>query len=473
MIIYFSDRQLNILGHASTELPAGYRISDDLAVENVETGVNTFQCTITYTADTRADVESLGMVGNYVLKQSYLAGDGDTYDSMFQIVESEFDTKSQELTIYAEDAGLELLNTMCPAVKLSGTIATMMRYFLPSDWILNLQGTPTNSRTYEWDGESTATERLMSVAHLFNCELYYSFRINRLQVSHKILNVVPKRGNQNAIPQLRLNYDLDSVLTKKSIENLVTAFNVSGGTPEGGNAPVNLKGYSYEYKDYATGDVYRVDPTTGQMRNVTAMQRWSSVIDTDGLWVGTFAYDTTDKAVLAGQARAQLQKDSQVAVNYDIDIARLPEGVRIGDRINIVDEQGGLYLEARLLQIETCEADGTQKAIVGEYLIRESGIADKIAQLASDFAGSVQDAYSLEITSSAGDVFKTTTVATTLTAHVFLFGTELSAEAVANVGTIKWYNYDDLTTVLGTGMTYTITQAMNIDAVNITARLEN
>lgn len=473
MIIYFSDRQLNILGHASTELPAGYRISDDLAVENVETGVNTFQCTISYTADTRADVESLGMVGNYVLKQSYLAGDGDTYDSMFQIVESEFDTKSQELTIYAEDAGLELLNTMCPAVKLSGTISTMMRYFLPSDWILNLQGTPTNTRTYEWDGESTATERLMSVAHLFNCELYYSFRINRLQVSHKILNVVPKRGNQNAIPQLRLNFDLDSVLTKKSIENLVTAFNVSGGTPEGGNEPVNLKGYSYEYRDYSTGDVYRVDPTTGQMRNITAMQRWSSVIDTDGLWVGSFAYDTTDKAVLAGQARAQLQRDSQVAVNYDIDIARLPEGVRIGDRINIVDEQGGLYLEARLLQIETCEADGTQKAIVGEYLIRESGIADKIAQLASDFAGSVQDAYSLEITSSAGDVFKTTTVDTTLTAHVFLFGTELSAEAVANVGTIKWYNHDDLTTVLGTGMTYTITQAMNIDAVNITARLEN
>lgn len=79
----------------------------------------------------------------------------------------------------------------------------------------------------------------------------------------------------------------------------------------------------------------------------------------------------------------------------------------------------------------------------------------------------------MQITSSAGDVFISTTVATTLTAHVYLFGTELSAEAIANAGTIKWYNYDDPTTVIGTGLTYTIAESSSINAVNITARLEN
>ena len=474
MIIYFADRDLEILGHASTTLPAGYRISDDLTVESVDTGVNTFQCVISYTDETRAELEDAVQVGSFILKQSS-AGDADNiYDSLYQIIETEFDTKTQEITLYAEDAGLELINTLCPAVTLTGNIESMMRYFLPSDWLLNFEDVPDTTRTYTWDGESTATERLMSVANLFGCEIYYSFIIDRLQVEAKVVNVTEKRGNQEAVPQLRLNYDLDRIYTKKSIADLVTAFNVTGGTPEGSDTPISLVGYSYTYTDPVTRDVYSVDTVTGQMRNTSAMARWSSVIDDDGLWVGSYSFDTTDQSVLAGQARAQLQKESQIAVNYEVDFSKLPDDIQIGDRINIIDEQGELYLEARLLQIETCVADDKKTAIIGEYILRDSGISAKVAQLASDFASLVQDpAYTLEITSSAGDVFKTTTVATTLTAHVFLFGTELSPQAVSNIGTIKWYNHDDLTTVLGTGMTYTITEAMNIDAINMTARLES
>ena len=474
MIIYFADREMNILGHASTTLPAGYRISDDRTVESVETGVNTFQCVISYTSETRADLEDAVQVGCFILKQSNTGDQSNIYDSLYQIIETEFDTKTQEITLYAEDAGLDLINTLCPAVTLNGSIQYMLQYFLPSDWSLNLEDVPTSTRSYTWDGESTATERLMSVANLFGCELYYSFIIEQLQVKAKVLNVTMKRGNQEAIPQLRLNYDLDRIYTKKSIADLVTAFNVTGGTPEGSDTPINLKNYTYSYTDPTTGDVYEVDKPTGQMRNLTAMARWSSVIDADGLWVGTYEFDTTDKSILAGQARAQLQRESQIAVNYEVDFARLPEDIQIGDRINIIDEQGELYLEARLLQIETCVAEDTKTAIIGEYILRDSGISAKVEQLANDFANLSQDpAYTLEITSSAGDVFKTTTVATTLTAHVFLFGTELSQQAISNIGTIRWYNNNDLTTALGTGFTYTITESMNIDAINVTARLEN
>ena len=473
MIIYFADRELIILGHASTTLPAGYRISDDRTVESVETGVNTFQCVISYTAETRAELEDAVQVGCFILKQSNTGDQSNIYDSLYQIIETEFDTKTQEITLYAEDAGLDLLNTQCGAVTLTGSIQYMMRYFLPSDWSLNIEDAPVSSRTYTWDGASTATERLMSVANLFGCELYYSFVIDRLQVEAKVLNVTQKRGNQEAIPQLRLNYDLDRIYTKKSIADLVTAFNVTGGTPEGSDTPINLIGYNYSYTDPVTGDVYQVEPTTGQMRNLTAMARWSSVLDVDGLWVGSYEFDTTDKSILAGQARAQLQRESQIAVNYEVDFARLPEDIRIGDRINIIDEQGELYLEARLLQIETCVAEDTKTAVIGEFLLRDSGISEKIAQLASDFANIAEKpAYTMQITSSAGDVFTETNVATVLTAHTFLYGTEISDETVARIGTIKWYNHDDLTRVLGTGKTYTITSDMDIENISITVRLE-
>ena len=386
MIIYFTDRDLKILAHASTSLPAGYRIKEDLTTEEVETGVNTFSVVVSYTADSRAVLEDAIQAGRFILKQSDSTDSSNVYDSLYQIVEVEADTKTQEIRAYAEDAGLDLLNTLCPAVKLTGNLQTMLRYFLPSDWSINLEDTPTNSRTMTWDGESTATERLMSVANGFKCELYYSFEVDRLQVTRKVLNVTPKRGNQTAIPQLRLNFDVDRIYCKQSIADLVTAINVTGGTPENSETPINLKNYTYSYTDPTTGDVYKVDKTTGQMRNITAMERWSSVIDRDGLWVGSFSYETTDKAVLAGQARAELQRRSQVAVNYEADFAVLPEDIKIGDRVNIIDEHGELYLEARLLHIETSVSEQKRTAVIGEYLIKQSGISERVQQMASDLA---------------------------------------------------------------------------------------
>ena len=237
-----------------------------------------------------------------------------------------------------------------------------------------------------WEGESTCTERIRSVVGLWDCELYYTFRVEGLQVKEKILNVVQKRGLQEAVPQLRLNYDIDKIVTKTSIADLVTALNVTGGTPEDSETPINLKNYDYTYTDPVTGDLYQVDKNSGQMRNITAMDRWSSAIDEDGLWVGSYTFDTTDKAILAGQARAELQKRCYPAVNYEVDFATLPEDAQIGDRVNIIDDDGGLYLEARLLQIETCEAEDTKTATIGEYLLKSSGISDRVAQLASDLA---------------------------------------------------------------------------------------
>lgn len=468
MIIYFCDRQFNILGHASTELPAGNRISNDRTLEDVESGVNSFECTLTWDGSTRAELEQGIVVGNYILKK----GSNNGYDNLYQILETEVDTKEQEINLYAEDAGLDLINTLCGAVTLtSQTITQMMTYFLPNDWTLNVQDAPTTTQTNTWDGTSTCTERLRSVVGLWDCELYYSFRVEQLQVKEKIVNVVYRRGLQEAIPQLRLNYDIDRIITTTTIADLVTALKVTGGTPDGSDTPIDLVGYSYSYTDPNTGDVYAVDSTTGQMRNTTAMDRWSSTIDEDGLMVGEFTFDTTDKAILAGQARAQLQKLSYPAVNYEVDFATLPEDAQIGDRVNIIDDEGELYLEARLLQIETCEAEDTKTAVIGEYLLKSSGISDMVAKLASDFASITQQpAYSIEITSSAGDLFVASYVATTLIAHVYMYGEELNATQIANAGTVKWYNG---ATLLGTGLTYTINSNSNITAIQVTAKLES
>ena len=197
MIIYFADRNLNILGLASTSLPGGFRLYDDLTTEEIESGVNSFTCRIGYNDYSRAELESAVSVGRFILKSSGSAftDKENTYDSLYQIVETEFDTLSQELYLYAEDAGLDLLNKVVDAATLKDkTLSQMLRTFIPSDWSLNLMGTPGGTKSCSWDGENTCTERINSVAALFDCEVYYSFLIERFRITANMSYIKSQAG---------------------------------------------------------------------------------------------------------------------------------------------------------------------------------------------------------------------------------------------------------------------------------------
>lgn len=472
MIIYFADRQLNISGHASTKLLGGYKITEDTLTEDVESGVNTLSLNVFVNDGDRAELESMARVGMFVLCSGGRAFDDkeNQYNSLYQIIETEYNTLTRELSIYAEDAGLELINKVCPASEQKNkTLKQMLEVFVPSDWTINLIGTPTGTKTNKWDGENTATERINSVASLFDCEVYYSFVIERLAITSKVINVIPKRGSQTAVAQLRLDKNINSITTKTSITDLATAYSVTGS----GDPAVTLKNYNYSYTDPETGDEYSVDKATGQMRNTSAMKRWASSLDNDGLIVKSFSFDTSDKAILAGQARAELQKASKETVQYEVDFAFLPEDIQVGDRINIIDEEGEVYLEARVLKLESSAVTGNQSATLGEYVLKESGIDAAVAQLAAQLAAEARTRlYTIEITSSEGNVFSDTLVSTTLTAEVFLNGTQVSDSEVSSVGVIRWYNSENLEAILGTGKTLTITEDQNFESVNIIARLE-
>lgn len=478
MIIYFADRGLNILGLASTELPGGLRIVEDTTVEEIDSGVNSFTCRVAYNDQSRSDLENAVQVGRFILKSGSQAfgSKENVYDSLYQILETEFDTESQELYLYAEDAGLELINKVVEGTTLTNkTMTQMLNAFVPGDWTLNLNGCPTGTKTYTWDGENTCTERINSIAGIFDCEVYYSFIIERFEISAKVINFTPKRGTQIATAQLRLNKDINRITTKSSIANLATAFAVTGGTPEGSNTPINLKNYTWTPYVDEKGDRYEVDRTTGQMRNVTQMAHWASAIDTDGLIVKSFSFDTTNKATLAGQARAELQKVCYPEVNYECDFVELPDDVQVGDRVNIIDEDGELYLEARLLKIETSVTGQTQQATIGEYLIKESGISDAVRAFAEEFATKAKDGVDgtvLSVTSSGGNIFHNTAIRTTLYASVFIgnvvITTQAELETLFGAGAaIKWYNGG---TLIGTGISYTLSSENTKET--ITARLE-
>lgn len=81
------------------------------------------------------------------------------------------------------------------------------------------------------------------------------------------------------------------------------------------------------------------------------------------------------------------------------------------------------------------------------------------------------DAITMAITSSGGTIFKNTAIATTLTAHVYKGGIEVSGSALASLGTIKWYK-DGGTTAVATGSTYTISAGDVSNKATFSAQLE-
>lgn len=82
-----------------------------------------------------------------------------------------------------------------------------------------------------------------------------------------------------------------------------------------------------------------------------------------------------------------------------------------------------------------------------------------------------KDAITMAITSSGGTIFKNTAIATTLTAHVYKGGVEVTGATLSSLGTIKWYK-DGGTASVATGSTYTISAGDVTNKATFSAQLE-
>lgn len=81
------------------------------------------------------------------------------------------------------------------------------------------------------------------------------------------------------------------------------------------------------------------------------------------------------------------------------------------------------------------------------------------------------DAITMAITTDNGTIFKNSSGTTTLTAHVYRTGAELSSQDVAKLGTIKWYK-DGSTTSVGSGATLSVSASSVSSKAVYTAQLE-
>lgn len=385
MILYFADKNFKILGTASTSLSGGYVITDDTKKEEVETGIATLDCTVAYTDDTRGDIEGWCRAGNYVLAYygKETAADMDIVN-LFMITTTELSVLDHTVKFESEDSGLDLLNNL--AKEYTGTeqmsAADYINKFLEkTGFRLRNNNVSKNPKKLEWTSTDTVTKRLADIAEKFEIELAYGFSVKGLTVSDRWVDIADETGKDTKI-NLYINKEVNNITVKNTIENLATALFATG------KDNLTLVGFTIPEEDKGK---YQIDPD-GNLVSLEALTKWARVDYSSkdsfsgNLYQKFESSDTASQADLYKLAKEKLDSISDIETNYEVDIADLPPGVGIGDRVNIVDDAGNTYISGRILELETSVTDGTKKATLGEYVIKDSGISELVENLASSFA---------------------------------------------------------------------------------------
>lgn len=126
---------------------------------------------------------------------------------------------------------------------------------------------------------------------------------------------------------------------------------------------------------------------------------------------------------------------------------------------------GDMYLNTSTYNTYRCTVGGAASAAKWVYVSNIKGGK-------GDPGDPGADAITMTVTSSNGTIFKNTAVVTTLTAHVYKAGTELTAAQIAELGTIKWYKDGSTTAMSTTGATLNISSGDVTNKATYIAQLE-
>lgn len=382
MDFYFTDRKFNLLGVASTDGSTDISLANEEDKLSIEDSVRTLTGSLFYGPESRKQAEAMSSLGNYVLYK-----DESGRSVWTTVMEINNDPLAGECVFLAEDAGVDLINELVgpyTADKAYPIASYISRFTADSGFKIGVNEISNLSRKLEWESEeSTALARILSVATQFdNAELEFRFEVNGLQVVERYIDIFKKRGKDERVT-LYVDKDINRITTSGNLYELGTSLEGIGGTPEGQDNPINLKGYEYTDPDgrYVLG-------SDGIMRDTVAVQKWSRLLSNDNPTPTSShiqrrkTYETTDKKTLCDDVLRDLKKMAEVELNYEAEIVSLPYGVKIGDTIYLVDEQGELYLSARVLELVRCYSEDRYLATLGNYLIKDSGVDVNLQELA-------------------------------------------------------------------------------------------
>lgn len=395
MDFYITDRQFNLQTIVSTENTTTFKVAQTTDELNLETPSRRLELALTFLPTDSKLIKSKVKVGYYVL---YVDKNGDyIWQTIMEVTHNPL---TGLRTLKCEDASLDLLNESVPPTPSNG--AHNIKYYIEkftydSGFSIGVNEIPNLTRTLEWESESTALERIQSVATQFdNAEIKFSFEFKGNQLVKRNIDIYKKRGRDTEY-KLYVNKDINYIETSEDIYQLVNAIKPVGGTPEGKDTPIDLSKYSWS------------DPTgrfvldKGIVFDTENVKMWSRTNTVNNFFLQHKTWTTTSQKDLLDTTIRWLKQYSTPIEKYTVDIANLPHRLELGDYISIVDENEELFLRSRVKKLTYDYSGDTIVAELSDFTKLDSGISSELQRLANEFQNTINSSipYIVNIETSA------------------------------------------------------------------------
>ena len=464
MQVYITNRDSFVLCSASNDLPEGNVIAEDRITDDVESGVKTLEMTFVSNEELREAI----VAGNFILVGG-TALKAEDYD-LFQIITVKNDTTDETISIYAEDAGMELINRIVGSYQPTqaqtlenALISTLGANF--SGWSINYTIPKTTSKgatNFDFTGEESALSRLQAILNIFDAEMFFSYTINGLKMVERTLNIVSRRGSNEVTHVFHYGVDVSDIVETSSIQDLATAF-VLYGKDSSGNTK-KMSAFS-DYSTYSGRTITPTDPAfSGSRRHsykvsgdrvilADAPQKWGSILNSSGEIEQRKSTDYGSAKLLISYAMKELEKIVETAFTYDIEFLSVPKEVNVGDKIRIVDDNRGQFLESRILSWSYSDTTDTYQMTLGN-----------VTRLTGSKAEQKTPKVNVLSISSSNGIIGSGTFTTELSAVLFRSGQNITSNADLPDGErLVWYKNGVETTegvsASGFVLTTTITEA--------------
>ena len=431
-MITVTNRQYDIVCQLSFDLADGLFAYNDWFEQDLDTGIGTYQFTVDKIGD--PEIEKIN-VGCYLIVK-----DGSKIRS-FEIMRIEEDKDSK--TIYAEDAGLDLLGEQVPPYKADKSYPIthyIAEFTFDSGWDIGTNEIPeTTTRKLEWEGTDTATKRLRQLVKRYDAEIAYDFEFVHGKIHRKLIHIYKKIGEDKKV-RLEVGNEVSNVKRTISIENLATTIVATGADG------ITLSGVEYNEGNIRSpkNSIYLVD--------YDAVARWkrAGYAPGGGGIVKRYESEAKTPQALMTEAVIKLKQWNHPEVTYDVSISLLPEEVNIGDTVVVVDNsfEPSLVVEGRISSVKKSLATKESGEIkITNIESREDTISEKVRRLSTLVQERLFDFTSvpfvMTIESTDGVVFQNSNIATKLIANVSKMDIQMNSRFTYRWKRVSKYGTDD------------------------------
>lgn len=306
---------------------------DDKHYQNLATGAETLEFS---TLGDSKQAKHL-VVGNYVVMN-----DHNKVTRLFQIIKVEEIHDDNYLKyIYAETAGMELLNEIVRPMEVNGknVINFLKSILADSEWeIGSVDSDIWQPLDFKIDDYTTIYSCLQDyVIGLYGAEISFRAKFANNKLVGKYIDIHKER---NGTYKHLFYYGKNMTNVVKTVDSSTLATALIGV----GNGGITFK------------DISESDKPKGQdfIGDKDALNKWG--VNGQHL-MAVYKADTDDPATLLSLTRTELKKRKTPKISYEIKTELLDNKVSIGNTVGVTDHELGIYLNARVFELITSKTD--------------------------------------------------------------------------------------------------------------------